>query len=602
MKEQHNGVVLSQPTLKVRQIVSGQNYRENYDAIAMAELEEGIKAAGGVTQPIQVRSHPMLEGIWEIIAGERRWRCAKRLFGDDYDMPITLREATDAEARALGIIENHGRDNPSVIEEAKGAADLLRFNAGDRENTARQLGWCVDTLQSRLLLLNCAPEVQRAIIDRHPNVKIGHAELLAGLPKDRQAKVLAGIQEHKVPVEVLKKQLGQFARRLSEAIFDTQQCVACVHNSAQQAGLFDESLGEGFCQHPTHFEELTMLVLEARAVPLRERYQVVRFIKAEDGFEPLRITADGALGVGAEQFESCKGCESFGCSVSAIAGSYGEVAESLCFDAACNSTKVAARRRAERDARKDKSAQVDAEAKAASPVRAKVETPRPANQTPGKVVTHRIALWRKWLANALMSQGTRNQRVLAALVLAREVRAVTADRYQEVAARIVGFKSAGREDAALRKALELAEGFEPRHLDTLVKAVAASAAYGIDTDGLEVLLNYLEVDESQHFTLDEPYLDLLTVSELESLADEVGLKKAMGERFSKARAGKRGDFIRALLAVEGFGYAGTVPKAMRYARRKFKYGDAAGALRGAAKEPRSSAPESGQEVSAATAG
>ena len=82
--------------------------------------------------------------------------------------------------------------------------------------------------------------------------------------------------------------------------------------------------------------------------------------------------------------------------------------------------------------------------------------------------------------------------------------------------------------------------------------MTASAAYGIDTEGLEALLNYLEVDEARHFTLNEAYLALLTVSELESLAEDVGLKKAMGERYAKAKAGKRGEFIQALLAVEGF--------------------------------------------------
>ena len=82
----------------------------------------------------------------------------------------------------------------------------------------------------------------------------------------------------------------------------------------------------------------------------------------------------------------------------------------------------------------------------------------------------------------------------------------------------------------------------------MVRAVAAAAACGIDNDGLEAILNYLEVDEARSFVLDGSYLDLLTVSELESLADEVGLRQAMGGAYAKARAGKRADFIRALLA------------------------------------------------------
>jgi hypothetical protein len=92
----------------------------------------------------------------------------------------------------------------------------------------------------------------------------------------------------------------------------------------------------------------------------------------------------------------------------------------------------------------------------------------------------------------------------------------------------------------------------------------------VDESGLEVLLNYLKVDEAQHFKLDAAYLELLTMSELESLAEELKLKKAMGNDFKKARAGKKPDFIAALLHVRGFDYTGLVPKAMKYNRRSVK--------------------------------
>jgi hypothetical protein len=174
-----------------------------------------------------------------------------------------------------------------------------------------------------------------------------------------------------------------------------------------------------------------------------------------------------------------------------------------------------------------------------------------------------------------MVQGERNHRALTALVLARETRAIHADRYADVAVKLAGIKKPSLGDAPLRKMLEQADAVDASALEALVKAVTASAAYGIDTEGLEALLNYLEVDEARHFTLNEAYLALLTVSELESLAEEVGLKKAMGECYAKAKAGKRGDFIQALLAVEGFTYKGAVPKAMRYPRRKFKHAERA---------------------------
>ena len=565
-----------QPTLKVRQIVSGPNHRTYYDPRKMAELEEGLVAAGRVTQPIQVRPHPTRASVWEIIAGERRWRAAGKLFGDDYDMPVVITDASDAEVRALGIIENHYRDNPSDVEQARGAADLLQFNRGDKEQTAKQLGWAVETLERRLLLLNCATDVQAALIERR--IKLGHAELLAGLPQDRQVKVLAGVLEHKVPVEVLKKQLGQFAKRLADAIFDTALCIGCPHNSAQQAALFDETIGEGFCQHPTHFDELTMAALEAKAVPLREQYPVVRIVRAADAFVPLQVGPDGELGVGTEQYADCKACANFGCSVSAVPGSYGRVAESLCFDAQCHSTKVAERRRAERDAAKAATEASDAgEASGKSPAQrvapphaAKAQAKHTSNQTPARVAQYRTERWRTWVANRLMADPSRNHRVLAVLIASSSMQAFNPLKFSEAASELA--KPAKFGTNGFKRALELADAFDASKLPAIVQAVTASAAYGVSQADLEVLLNYLEVDEARHFKLCAEYLELLTVNELESLADELKLRKAMGDSaFKKARAGTKAKLIEALLNVEGFEYTGAVPKALRYPRRKYRF-------------------------------
>ena len=105
----------------------------------------------------------------------------------------------------------------------------------------------------------------------------------------------------------------------------------------------------------------------------------------------------------------------------------------------------------------------------------------------------------------------------------------------------------------------------------MVGLVAAAAAYGIEPSELELLMNYLQVDEAASFVLDRTYLELLTVSELEAMAEETGLRKALGAGWQKARNGKRAEFIDALLACASFVYRGTVPKAMRYPRKAFKY-------------------------------
>src|SRR5947207_753531 len=336
-----------QKTVSLWRIRQGKNPREFFDESEMNELAESIRSYG-ILQPILVRPAGDA-GAYVIIAGERRCRAARAVFGDDYEIPIVVKDFNDGDAEAAAIIENVHRAQMSIAEEAKAAKRLLFRNKNDRAETARQLGWSIEKLDSRLALTACSDTVLRALTERR--ILVGHAELLAGVPPATQDNVLKGILDHKVPVPVLKAQLGKFARKLAEAIFDTAQCSACPHNSAMQASLFGESLGDGYCQHPTHFDELTTQAVEAKAARLKDEFQVIRVVRKEDGFQPLHLTADGDLGVGAQQYESCKGCQSFGCAISNTPGSYGEVTASLCFDSGCNSRKVAARRKAERETR-----------------------------------------------------------------------------------------------------------------------------------------------------------------------------------------------------------------------------------------------------------
>lgn len=553
-----------QPTLPIRRIVQGKNPREYFDPAEMAELEEGIRAVG-VLEPIVVRPMPGTD-LYELIAGERRWRAAKNVFGDGYDMPVVIKDASDETAEAMSVIENYHRAAMSPAEEAHAAQRQLLRQRGDKEETARLMGWSPEVLERRLALLACTPAVLKAFTTR--TIQLGHAELLSGIPPDKQDSVLAGIVAQKVPVAVLKAQLGRYARRLADAVFDTAQCGGCPHNSARQSGLFAESLGEGYCQHPSHFEELTQQSIEARADALRDEYPVIRIVKTGDGFAPLPLTADGDLGVGAPQYTSCQGCQSFGCAVSAMPGSYGEVTRSLCFDAACNSQKVALWRKAQRDvqaALDEAQGQGATKAGSAKHSGKKPKPAAPTNQTPQRVVSHRVMEWRKWLAKALMAQPQCSQRVLIALALAGRGADLREAQFRNAFERLAGqVEGAG---FGVRGGLQRAAAAPEAQLERLMQAATASAAFGVNVTDLELLLNYVQVDEGRYFQWNKEFLDLFTMSELESLAAEVGLKKTMGTRFKAARAGKKPDFIAALLKVPGFAYQGTVPSVMRYPRQ-----------------------------------
>lgn len=555
------------PTLKLRRIVQGKNPREYFDPEEMAELEAGLKAAGRVIQPIIVRPIPGTD-LCEIVAGERRWRAAKNVFGEDYDMPVVIEALSDEDAEAFATIENHHRAAMSHAEEAHAAKRRLIRYKGDKEEAAKALGWKPELLERRLALLTCTPAVLKALT--HRQIQLGHAELLAGVPPEKQDTVLAGVVAHKVPVGVLKDQLGRFARRLADAIFDTAQCAACQHNSSRQSGLFDASLGDGFCQHPTHYDELTQQAVEAKAASLRDQYPVVRIVKASDGFSPLPVSSDGALGVGPAQYGACKGCASFGCAVSATPGRQGEVTTSLCFDAACNSQKVAAwtkaqRQSAKEDATPDKASGQGGKRQPASKTSAK-PAPAPTNKTPQRVLDYRLMQWRKWAAKELMMQPECNRRVMVALARSGRAGDVRSTEYGEAAKRIAG--AGAMEGTGFRSLLGEVDAIDAQHLERLMLAMTAAAAFGVNTEDLQALLNYLQVDEGRHFKWDATFLDLFTMSELDALAGEVGLRSKMGASLYKlARAKKKADFIKALLAVSNFPYDGTVPSTMRYPRK-----------------------------------
>ena len=560
------------PTLPIRRIVQGDNPREYFDPDELAELEEGIRAVGGVIQPIVVRPIPDSD-LFSIVVGERRWRAAKNVLGDDYDMPVVFKDLSPAAAEAMAVIENHHRAAMSVPEEARAAQRQLHRNHGDMAETAAGMGWTPETLARRLALLTCTPAVLKALT--HRQIQLGHAELLCGVPQDMQDRVLAGLLAHKVPVAVLKSQLGQYARRLGDAIFDTVQCANCPHNSSRQAGLFAESIGEGHCQHPTHFDELTQQAVDAKASALCVEYPVVHVVRPGDGFTPLRVSAEGELGVGATQYATCQGCKSFGCAVSAMPGSYGAVTPSLCFDAACNSQKVAQRRKASREdarprasggAEGSKGARQGPASRGKTDHKPPTRTPpaRPTNQTPQRLGEYRVTQWRKWVAAALMVQPQRSHRVLIALTLAGRGADLRAAQFEKALSKIAGPGPSSHAD--LQEPLRRAADVAVDQVDRLVQGAIASAAFGVDVHNLELLLNFLDVDEGQCFRWDAAFLDLFTMSELESLAAEVGLKTALGARFKAARAGKKDAFIQALLSAEGFAYQGTVPAVMRYPR------------------------------------
>lgn len=325
--------------LAVLRVIPNGNPRRRFHEAGMEELERSI-AAQGVVQAITVFPHPEEPGAYGIIAGERRYRAAINVGLSA--IPAVIRFVTLAEARVLALIENTVREDMSVAEEAHAARDILSACNGDRDEASRMLGWSRTKLDARLLLLHAAPEVLDALTER--TIKLGHAELLCGIPTDAQGKILQQIVESPKPitVEMLRTKIESIARVLASAPFDTAGCAACPHNSAQQATLFDTHVSDGKCQNPGCWNQKVSEYLASVQASLREDFAVVVLEKEASPSTYTSILKTGQQGVGAEQFSACRACVNFGCVISDQPGNEGKkVAEDCCFDLACHAKKVA---------------------------------------------------------------------------------------------------------------------------------------------------------------------------------------------------------------------------------------------------------------------
>ena len=110
--------------------------RKNFDETELAALADSI-AANGLIEPIVVRSSPS-EGMYQIIAGERRWR-ASMLAGLS-EIPVRIMELDDKKAAQIALIENVQREDLNAVEEASAYEALVKRFGMTHDEIAAQIG------------------------------------------------------------------------------------------------------------------------------------------------------------------------------------------------------------------------------------------------------------------------------------------------------------------------------------------------------------------------------------------------------------------------------------------------------------------------------
>lgn len=159
--------------------------RRVFDDEAIDELSKSIRQHG-VLQPILVRK---VQGGYELVAGERRWRAAQ--MAGLSAIPAIVREYTDGEMTEIALIENIQRENLNSIEEALAYRQLMGEFGLTQDEVAKRVGRSRSMIANTVRLLNLAPSVQEHV--SRGTISMG------------QAKPLLSLENHDLQVEAAQK-------------------------------------------------------------------------------------------------------------------------------------------------------------------------------------------------------------------------------------------------------------------------------------------------------------------------------------------------------------------------------------------------------------
>ena len=190
--------------------------RKNFDEDALEELADSIKQFG-LLQPILVQDR---KTYYEIIAGERRWRAAKK--AGLKEVPVIIKNLTEQEIVEIALIENIQRADLNPIEEAQAYKRLLtEFNL-KQDEVAERVAKSRTAVTNSMRLLKLCDDVQQMIIDGM--ISTGHARALISIEdSEQQYQIAQQIFDEKLSVrdvEKLVKNLGKPAKAKKTVMTD----------------------------------------------------------------------------------------------------------------------------------------------------------------------------------------------------------------------------------------------------------------------------------------------------------------------------------------------------------------------------------------------
>lgn len=556
--------------IPVSAVKEGFNYRRRYNAEKMASLRESIKLQG-LLQPVTVRQ---LDDGYQLIAGGRRFKAFVEEFGPQSEIKAEIRVMTDAEATAAMLAENNEREDPSVIEDAEGAARMLGLCNGDRDEAARRLGWTRNKLDRRAAVMNAIQPVRDAYLE--DKILVGHVEIFAALRKEVQQRVIEMMlkADRKITVDELQKMAEASLQSLDAAIFDKTDCARCQFNTGEQQAMFDTSFSGSRCTNRECFQAKTEDELQARAKQLADTYQVVRIVRPGDNNTVTTVRAAGDKGVGEEQAKACRTCANFGACVMGTPTALGKVITDACFNTTCNDEKVAANTKAVKAAQLAQANEAPKAQPAAGATPPNVAAGKAAGKTQAApkatassdqrtaVKEYREAIWRAIFKRAAEKLPVIQNRALLVAIVLHRPSDLDSHGSRDAVQKALGnqLQSGVNTETLLGNVLAL----DQAGLATALQNLAANVSKTASINDVTGYLKALDIKIESYWKLNETFLDILTKTEIDAVCIELGLADAAGKHYDKLKNGPKKDFVKGMLEVQGFQYVGAVPALMRW--------------------------------------
>lgn len=178
--------------------------RRRFDPEHLEDLTNSIREKG-VIQPLIVREQPGEAGVYEIVAGERRWRASQQ--AQLHELPVIVREFNDTEVLEIAIIENIQRSDLNPVEEAAGYRQLMDRFGHTQEELSKALGKSRSHIANLMRLLNLPGDIQGLL--EEGKLSAGHARAL--ITSDHAHEIASKIVADGLSVRQTEDMVKKFA-------------------------------------------------------------------------------------------------------------------------------------------------------------------------------------------------------------------------------------------------------------------------------------------------------------------------------------------------------------------------------------------------------